>query len=152
MYLSNLVKIMLPSELPFNIALLAATAIIVISYAILLVKVKPSITKKEEPDIRSETKKSSEPQKSSKEPGTKVESKKVVHTKTHAETSRKEEKQKEGEDEKTKKSFFLFGETSFESCKHKFGYLNSLPKNTPIPDECFGCPQIVECLKISKTK
>jgi hypothetical protein len=21
-----------------------------------------------------------------------------------------------------------------------------LPKNTPIPDECFGCPKILQCL------
>ena len=142
---------MLPSELSFNIVLMAATAIIIISYAILLVKLKPSITK-EEPDLPSETEISVKPQKSSKEPGTKVESRKVVQTKAHAETAENEEKQKENKDEKAKKSFFLFGETSFEGCTHKFGYLNSLPKNTPIPVECFGCPQIVECLRISKTK
>jgi len=32
-------------------------------------------------------------------------------------------------------------------CPHKFGYLHKLPKNTPIPDECFGCSKIVECLR-----
>lgn len=31
-------------------------------------------------------------------------------------------------------------------CAHFFGYVRSLPKNTPIPDECLGCPWIVECL------
>jgi len=31
-------------------------------------------------------------------------------------------------------------------CPHFFGYVRSLPKNTPIPDECLGCPWIVQCL------
>jgi len=31
-------------------------------------------------------------------------------------------------------------------CAHFFGYVRRLPKNTPIPDECLGCPWIVECL------
>lgn len=47
------------------------------------------------------------------------------------------------------KTFFLFGETEFNGCPFKFGYLKSLPKNKPIPDECFGCPQILECVALS---
>jgi len=38
---------------------------------------------------------------------------------------------------------------SFESqrkCSHFFGYVKTLPKNTPIPDECLWCPSIVDCL------
>lgn len=31
-------------------------------------------------------------------------------------------------------------------CPHSFGYVRSLPKNTPIPDECLGCSWLVECL------
>ena len=30
-------------------------------------------------------------------------------------------------------------------CKHDFGYLKSLPRGVPIPDECLSCRQIVEC-------
>jgi len=30
-------------------------------------------------------------------------------------------------------------------CAHYFGYLRTLPKNAPIPDECFGCTRIMEC-------
>jgi hypothetical protein len=48
-----------------------------------------------------------------------------------------------------KKAFFLFGETEFKGCTFKMGYLKSLPKNKPIPDECFGCPQILECIALS---
>lgn len=30
-------------------------------------------------------------------------------------------------------------------CKHKFGYLQTLPRNATIPDECLNCHQIIEC-------
>jgi hypothetical protein len=32
------------------------------------------------------------------------------------------------------------------NCTHFFGYLRKLPKNTSMPDDCFGCPKMVECL------
>jgi len=48
-----------------------------------------------------------------------------------------------------KKAFFLFGETEFNGCQFKLGRLKGLPKNKPIPDECFGCPQILECIAFS---
>jgi len=35
---------------------------------------------------------------------------------------------------------------SSRDCPHFFGYVRSLPKNSPIPEECLGCPWIVECL------
>jgi hypothetical protein len=31
-------------------------------------------------------------------------------------------------------------------CRHFFGYLKKIPKNTSIPDECYGCPRMVDCL------
>lgn len=34
----------------------------------------------------------------------------------------------------------------FLECVHHFGYLKNLPQNTPVPDECFGCPRIMRCL------
>lgn len=30
-------------------------------------------------------------------------------------------------------------------CQHQFGYLQTQPKNTPIPDECLCCDRIVQC-------
>lgn len=30
-------------------------------------------------------------------------------------------------------------------CKHELGYLKTLPKNTPIPNECLSCRKIIEC-------
>ncbi len=51
-----------------------------------------------------------------------------------------------------KKSFLLFGEANFGGCNHSFGHLKTLPKNTPIPDECFGCPEILACMRQSEDK
>jgi len=34
----------------------------------------------------------------------------------------------------------------FRECVHHFGYLKNLPQNTPVPDECFGCPKVMRCL------
>jgi hypothetical protein len=31
-------------------------------------------------------------------------------------------------------------------CSHFFGYLRKIPKNTTIPDQCFSCPKMVDCL------
>jgi len=31
-------------------------------------------------------------------------------------------------------------------CSHFLGYLRKIPRDTPIPDECFSCPQMVDCL------
>ena len=30
-------------------------------------------------------------------------------------------------------------------CKHRFGYLQTLPRRTAIPDDCLSCHQIIEC-------
>jgi len=32
------------------------------------------------------------------------------------------------------------------ACSHYFGYLRTLPKNSALPDECLGCPKIINCL------
>ena len=32
------------------------------------------------------------------------------------------------------------------NCPHYLGYLKERPKNTPIPDTCLSCPEIVQCL------
>lgn len=48
------------------------------------------------------------------------------------------------------KAFYLFGETDFDRCSREFGYLGEMGKNKPIPDDCFGCPKIIECMKTSQ--
>ena len=47
------------------------------------------------------------------------------------------------------KAFYLFGETEFNNCQHEFGFLKKM-KNKPIPDECFGCPRLLDCFKLPK--
>jgi len=75
------------------------------------------------------------------------ESGREVQTKPYTEPRENVERQK---GKKEKKSFFLFGNSNFKGCSHEFGHLKNVPKSTPIPDECFGCPRILECLTNSK--
>jgi len=32
------------------------------------------------------------------------------------------------------------------ACPHHFGYLKRRPKNTPIPEECFTCSKMIDCM------
>lgn len=32
-----------------------------------------------------------------------------------------------------------------QECKHHFGYLRTLPRDAPIPEECLACARIIEC-------
>jgi len=36
-------------------------------------------------------------------------------------------------------------QTDSLECPYHLGYLKKLPEETPIPDECFRCPRMVEC-------
>lgn len=56
---------------------------------------------------------------------------------TKPQKTKKEKKKTEFPEEQTK--------TSFE-CAHHFGYLRNLARNTPVPDECFGCLKVMQCL------
>jgi len=42
-------------------------------------------------------------------------------------------------------------EIKFE-CKHEFGFLRTMPREASIPEECFGCNQIIECKYASLKK
>ena len=35
-------------------------------------------------------------------------------------------------------------------CSHSFGYLAVRPKNSPIPQECLCCLQVIDCLYKNK--
>jgi hypothetical protein len=56
------------------------------------------------------------------------------------------------QEEKRKKSFFLFGEQDFNGCHHNLGHLSTVARNSPIPEECFGCPELLECVKTNSSK
>jgi type IV secretory pathway VirB10-like protein len=148
-----------------------AIAIILVFYVTLLVRLKP--TRETEPPLKTSIETVRTPnveQEKPEKPKTPVDTRKTtdkepaltgeadksleepaenIQTEAYAKT---EENQKKETDKQAKKAFFLFGERKFEGCTHKFKYLRNLPKNAPIPDECFGCPKILECLGPSKKK
>lgn len=166
--ISNLkVKEMFPFELSlFDIASIVMIIMILAFYTIFLVKLKLpkekepiSYVKREKNDIK--PKKSDTPTAPTKteevtiEKAAPVVEKQEVHEENAKKIDDEAQAEKEGEHEKekdAKKAFFLFGKKEFAGCVHKFGYLKTVPRNTPIPDECFGCPKILECLMHSKNK
>jgi hypothetical protein len=38
-----------------------------------------------------------------------------------------------------------------KECPHYVGYLTTLPKGSPFPDECFGCRKVIQCLRLEPT-
>jgi len=48
--------------------------------------------------------------------------------------------------EKTQKPEDKKPSASLKACQHYLGYVKTLPKSTPIPDECMWCSLIVKCL------
>jgi Ca2+/Na+ antiporter len=165
---SKLVKIVFPFDSPFTIIPLVVIAAILVFYALVLIKLKPSkeyvetiendsieLKKTEKPTTPTEISANEITRNTSEEAMEKVqeETAEVNQPEAHVPKDDVEETEKKNDkDKELKKSFFLFGEREFEGCPHKFGYLKSLRKNAPIPDECFGCPQILECLMTRKSK
>jgi len=39
-----------------------------------------------------------------------------------------------------------------KECPHYVGYLTTLQKGSPFPDECFGCRKVIQCLRIEPTQ
>jgi hypothetical protein len=39
-----------------------------------------------------------------------------------------------------------------KKCPHYLGYLTTLPKGTSFPEECFGCRQVIRCMRIEPTE
>ncbi|MFQ5999213.1 MAG: hypothetical protein ACE5J6_00410 [Candidatus Bathyarchaeia archaeon] len=118
----TLVRVMFPFGLSlFDVGLMLIMLIIivvlVVLYLIVLVKLEPS-TEERSNHIS--------PNESQEEPVERPELVSPVHVKT----------------EKTETS----QEARSSGCPHHFGYLKEYPKNTPIPNECFTCTKIMECL------
>jgi len=160
---SKLVKLVFPFDSPFTILPLVVIATILVFYTLLLIKLKPSkediettendsieLKKLEKPTTPTEISGNTSEEAT---PAVQEEPTEASQTEVNALNGDVEETtKKNNKDKELKKSFFLFGEKDFEGCPHKFGYLKSLRKNAPIPDECFGCPQILECLMTRKSK
>ena len=160
-------KIVFPFDSLLTIIPLVVIAAILVFYALVLIKLKPSkeyvetiendsveFKKPEKPTLQTEisaneiTGSTSEVVETVQEETAEADQPEANMPNSDGEEIEK----KDDKDKELKKSFFLFGEREFEGCPHKFGYLKSLRKNAPIPDECFGCPQILECLMTRKSK
>ena len=44
----------------------------------------------------------------------------------------------------------VINEPITSECSHSFGYLAIRPKNSPIPQECLCCLQVIDCLYKNK--
>jgi hypothetical protein len=156
------VKLVFPLDSPITILPLAAIATILAFYTVLLIKLKPSqkeieitendsakLEKIEESIAQTETIENASEEVTPTVQKTPAE---TIEIESDTESIDVEKTKNNSKARESKKAFFLFGERDFEGCPHKFGYLKSLRKNAPIPDECFGCPQILECLMTRKSR
>jgi hypothetical protein len=150
---------------PLDLAFTVVVAVVLLFYAIFLVESKPPKEKKVIliGDLRSERRDVGQPRASPRTTthvGTKtgrlgVAEKRKMSTMQgdrakFPQIAMNVEAQRSTDDKGAKKSLFLFGVENFQGCQHAFGHLSGLAKNTPIPDECFGCPQILDCLNQSR--
>jgi hypothetical protein len=141
---------------------------ILLLYAIILMKLKPSEESDLQPDrLTPRAEKSAAEPGVLKKPVTLAEARKVGSRESTSKPQKVSKELTKSDEPKTqidmgktvkvddagrKRSFFLFGEKDFGGCPHKLGHLSTLPKSTPIPEECFGCPQILECIKLASNK
>ena len=127
---------MFPFELsPFSTGLMIAVVVLVILFLVVLIKLNPStegerITKK---DVSKQRILEESPT------GRRVES--AMYDEVEEETVEPIERQ-----EPVSPAPVEAEETGVQGCPHYFGYLGEHPKNTPIPNECFTCIKILECL------
>jgi len=133
-----------------NILLIAAMVVLFVLFITILIKLNPSTETREkfETQIKVESKKllptsPIEPQ----NPPTKIDILRVTEKPSAPTPSESREISKP---EKTVAPVKTEPASSKRDCLHQFGYLRTVPKNAPIPDECFGCPKIVECLVAEK--
>lgn len=133
-----------------NILITASVVALFIFYIIVLMKLNPSTETKEnfETKIKVESKKllQTSPIAPRNPPPTKIDipratEKPLVAINPTIEGSSIQTKQESPAPAKTESA-----SSSKRDCIHQFGYLRTLPKNKPIPQECFGCTKIVECL------
>jgi len=134
---------MIPFDLSSNIVLITVIAVILIIYAIVLVKLRPS--EEAEPSINryAEIKKAPIEPKRPEKPTKANETQEI----TDEEPMRVSPSTPKDENQKTPEHVASVANQSSNSyCSHHFGYLRKLPKGTPIPSRCLRCPQVVECL------
>jgi len=128
----------LPFGLSLDTGLMITIVILLILYLLVLIKLKPSTESKKilETDLSK--------QKIVEEPVTERQVKPPISTDPREEPFERPEPAPplSVKTEKTEMS----KETLIQGCPHHFGYLSEYPKNTPIPNECLTCTNIMECL------
>ncbi len=156
-----------------SIVLTVVIAIVLPSYVILLIRLKPTKSGETSPRLKKaantsfETEESTSPKledyswPAAPSPSIKADTNKLVPQvefqgglqgiRVEGE-AKPEFNQETDEAEQAEQDPIGVGDTGFEGCPHKFGHLRSLPKNTSIPSECFGCPKIVDCLVMLKNE
>jgi len=128
----------------FDTGLLITLVIFMLLYLIVLVKLKPSTEGEKTP------KTGSLKQTIRKTFSTERQKRPVISYKTREEPAEKVKvierpKPVSTVSVETEKTEFSRG-TQPSGCPYHFGYLKQHPKNTPIPNECFTCTKIMECL------
>jgi hypothetical protein len=169
------VKHMFPFDLPAESILALLVPIILILYAAFLLKLKPSKENEIHPDkLPTRTAKVIVETQTGKKPTESVEVRKVprgesapasqiqVNSSVRARltsTRKGQPMTSIGVDASTtpdvqnaKKKPPSLLDKDFEGCRHYLGHLNKLPKSTPIPNECFGCPETLECIRRTNNK
>jgi len=169
------VKHMFPFDLPAESILALLVPIILILYAAFLLKLKPSKENEIHPDkLPTRTAKVMVEAQSVKKPTGSVEVREVPRGEpapasqirvtssvgARLTSTRKGQPMTSiGVDARTtsdvqdaKKNTPSLLDEDFEGCHHHLGHLNKLPKSTPIPSECFGCPETLECIRHKNNK
>jgi hypothetical protein len=166
---------MFPFDLPAESILALLVPIILILYAAFLLKLKPSKENEIHPDkIPTRTAKVMVEAQSVKSPTASVEVRKVpggesaqasqiqVTSSVRARPTSTRKGQpmtsigvganttSDVQDAKKKPPSLL--DRDFEGCHHYLGHLNKLPKSMPIPNECFGCPETLQCIRHANNK
>jgi len=155
-----------------NIILIVAVVALLIFFVTVLMKLTPSTETKEKTQREIEVKRPKPLQTSPimlpNLPPTKIDVPRVtekpvvavgpakivssVHTNQETRTPTLREDRDIAKPEKTVAPAKTESVSTKNDCQHHFGYLRTLPKNAPIPDECFGCLKVVECLVKAKTR
>jgi len=50
-----------------------------------------------------------------------------------------------------KKMYYASQSWATKECPARFGFLQRLPRGGTIPEECYVCPQLIECLGFQRT-
>lgn len=61
-------------------------------------------------------------------------------------TEAKQPKEKQENTKNTNTKRIIEVPTPTATCPHYSGYLKKRPKNTPVPEACFLCPEMLECM------